>query len=66
MKKADMVKHRKKFDHVGLLVDRPPGGPGCPSLVIRQLRFNDLTELLRPIDDSIQFLASCGKGIVIS
>ena len=28
-KKADVVEHPKVFDHVGLLLNEPPGGPGC-------------------------------------
>jgi hypothetical protein len=27
-KKADVVKHPKAFDHVGLLFNEPPGKPG--------------------------------------
>jgi len=27
-KKADMAEHPKVFDHVGLLVNEPPGGTG--------------------------------------
>lgn len=29
-KKADVVEHPEVFDHVGLLVDGPPGGTGLP------------------------------------
>ena len=29
-KKADVVKHPKAFDHVGLLVNKPPGKTGLP------------------------------------
>jgi len=29
-KKADVVEHPQVFDHVGLLVDGPPGGAGLP------------------------------------
>jgi hypothetical protein len=29
-KKADVVEHPEVFDHVGLLVDGPPGGAGLP------------------------------------
>jgi len=30
-KKADMAKHPKVSGHVGLLVNEPPGKPGCSS-----------------------------------
>ena len=30
-KKADVAEHPKVFNHVGLLVNEPPGQPGCPS-----------------------------------
>jgi len=30
MKKADAVKHPEVFDHVGLLVNEPPGPAGLP------------------------------------
>jgi hypothetical protein len=29
MKKADVAEHPKVFDHVGLLINEPPGIPGC-------------------------------------
>ena len=29
-KKADVVEHPEVFDHVGLLVNGPPGGAGLP------------------------------------
>jgi len=29
-KKADVAEHPGVFDHVGLLVNRPPGTPGLP------------------------------------
>ena len=29
-KKADVVKHPEVFDHVGLLVNEPPGQAGLP------------------------------------
>jgi hypothetical protein len=29
-KKADVVKHPEVFDHVGLLVNKPPGKAGVP------------------------------------
>ena len=30
-KKADVAEHPEVFDHVGLLVNRPPGTTGVPS-----------------------------------
>jgi hypothetical protein len=30
MKKADMVEHPEVFDHIGLLVNGPPGTAGLP------------------------------------
>jgi hypothetical protein len=30
IKKADVVEHREVFDHVGLLVNKPPGMAGVP------------------------------------
>ena len=30
-KKADVVRRPKAFDHVGLLSNKPPAGPGCSS-----------------------------------
>ena len=36
MKKADVAEHPKVFDHVGLLINEPPGkGRAAPYLVIR-------------------------------
>ncbi len=32
MKKADVVEHPKVFDHVGLLVNEPPGKTGVLSI----------------------------------
>jgi hypothetical protein len=29
-KKADVMEHPKAFDHVGLLVNKPPGTAGLP------------------------------------
>jgi hypothetical protein len=31
-KKADVAKHPKAFDHVGLLFNKPPGGAGLFSI----------------------------------
>jgi hypothetical protein len=31
-KRADVVQHRKVFNHVGLLVIEPPGTAGLPSI----------------------------------
>jgi hypothetical protein len=42
-KKADVVEYPQVFDHVGLLVNGPPGvGRDALHLVIRRIKWKDL------------------------
>src|SRR4029453_11497815 len=47
-KKADVAEHPEVFDHVGLLVNKPPGtGRGALQLVVRRL----LPEMIMSLED---------------
>ena len=53
-KKADVVEYPEEFDHVGLLVNRPPGHSRVAlSLVVRRLRFKFCQSRLRTRTRSI-------------